>query len=347
MKEYMLTGKNEHEILSILNKGKYNRCHIPYIIEDKNGKIFNLCVNKIQKTGYDIKLLDFDTFEYCNTYNPLRYCNSYEDIDEIINIFIKVLYRSSSGIDKFQIDGMKILLSLCIALLIEAPLPVLTKENFKSIFCVPSEYKTGMVKDSHPESYSKIPEIIGEYIYTACFSSVFRILQLIEQKWTKGCGIEPYIMKSGQVSRLGDGRNNGVNISKLGVIFENLRSYEADRQHCNIDEIKEPYALKIWDSLNEYIIEQCFMSLSLHLSPFSYSNINNLKSNDNINLDSITESPFVIFIIPPDNQYDNDFENDIPIFLYTIFKTQLSKITNVKRGYEGISIRREMFNNPF
>lgn len=318
------TGKSRYFL-----KPNLLQLNASFVITDPSGGIMNECGEMLRRFGYNVRVFDVATMMNCNTYNPLKYCYQESDIKKIVQAFIK--NTDSSGgkgggnKDPFWDDSMNAFLCACISLLCTTPQECITPDGRK----IPA----------HNLPYGRIPEITGGTVYKECFATLAEITRMANSKWTKDCGIELYTMKStGDTAKLGDGKNNGANASKLAAIFENLRMWEADRQGCSPDEIVKPYTLREWENFRiapEKTSTTILMTTAVRLDPFNIEQVKDLTSSDNICLDTFSEQKDALFLIIPAEDKTYNF---LISFIYTQLFDILYKKGAKMRGRKRVTL---------
>lgn len=255
-----------------------------YVITDPKGEILESCGEALRRNGYKIKVLDvasltskkdnLDNLELrCDSYNPMKYCTQESDIKKLVKAFITNT-DSSNGQgkgDPFWDDSMNEFLCSCVAFLTTCP------------------------KGSNTP-YAQIPEVTGGLLYEACFANLCELTRLANSKWTPDCGIE--LMEG---VKLGDGKNNTANASKLAAIFENMRQYEANRQGLSDtpDLIEKPYALREWENFRiapEKTSTTILMVVAVRLGPFNIEQMRDLTSTDTLNLQDFAKEKTALFL---------------------------------------------------
>lgn len=110
------TGKTFHKLIAELMQ-----CYGNYIVVDVKGSLYKYCAKFLKQNGYTIKLLNLIDRTYSNTYNPLSYCKSQDDIDQLVETFI-INSRKEDGKqgDEFWESSMEMLLKSIIAYLLDS-----------------------------------------------------------------------------------------------------------------------------------------------------------------------------------------------------------------------------------
>ncbi len=265
-----------------------------YVITDPSGGILMENGETLRRFGYNIRVFDLVQMGNCNTYNPLKYCYKESDIKKLVQAFIKNTDttggKGGGNKDPFWDDSMNAFLCACIGLLVTKP---------SGMSC----------------TYAQIPEITGGMCYEACFSNLTELTRMANSKWTQDCGIKLY-----NNVKLGDGKNNTANASKLAAIFENLRAWEAERQGLvseDIEKMQKPYCLREWENFRiapEKTSTTILMTTAVRLDAFNIEQVKNLTSTDTINLDTFANQRDALFLIIPTNDRTYNF---LVSFIYT------------------------------
>ena len=251
-----------------------------YAITDPKGEILDSCGEFLRRNGYDVKVFDV-TFKpgmpiHCNTYNPLEYCEQESDIRKIVNSFVKNTAppgdNGGGSKDPFWEDSMMMLLCSIIGLLCSKP-------------------------EGEDRSYAEIPEVTGGVCYKACFPNVCEMVRMSGKKWTPQCGI-----KIAEGVQLPDQKAAPAAASELGVMFENLRAYEAKKRGYDAPaELREkPYCLREWENIfgtPDKTFETIKTTTTSRLDPFNIEQIKNLTATDNINLHDFPKKRTALFLI--------------------------------------------------
>lgn len=92
-----------------------------YVFSDVKGTLFRQLYKVFKQQGYEVKVLNLKEIMFTNTFNPLAYINSDDDITEIVEI-IKINSRDDNGKsgEQFWEDTMCMLLSSIITYLVQA-----------------------------------------------------------------------------------------------------------------------------------------------------------------------------------------------------------------------------------
>lgn len=268
-----------------------------FVVTDPKGGTVTEIGEGMRRYGYDIKILDIASMENCDTYNPLVYCDRESDVKKIVEAFIKNTDKSGGkgggGKDPFWDDSMNAFLCCMVSLLT-------------------------MIPEGCDKPYGQMPEIMGEIIYNATFSSITELTRMANKKWSPSCGItlRPDV-------KLGDGKNNTANASMLSAVFENIRSFEAERQDTDVNQIVKPYTLREWENFclaPEKTSTTILMTTAVRLDPFNIEQVKRLTSSDTLDLHNFGNEKSALFIIIPANDRTYNF---LAAFLYTQIFDQL------------------------
>jgi type IV secretion system protein VirD4 len=77
------TGKTFYKLVAELMQ-----CFGNYVVVDVKGALYKYCAKFLKQAGYTIKILNLIERSYSNTYNPLAYCKSQDDVDQLVETFI-------------------------------------------------------------------------------------------------------------------------------------------------------------------------------------------------------------------------------------------------------------------
>ena len=268
-----------------------------YVITDPKGGTVTEIGECLRRHGYKIKVLDIATMDNCDTYNPLAYCDREADVKKIVEAFIKNTDKTGGkgggNKDPFWDDSMTAFLCCMVSLLT-------------------------MIPEGCDKPYGQMPEIMGDTIYNATFASITELTRMANKKWTKSCGVSlrPDV-------RLGDGKNNTANASILSAVFENIRSFEAERQDTSPEQITKPYTLREWENFclaPEKTSTTILMTTAVRLDPFNIEQVKRLTSSDTLDLHNFGNEKTALFIIIPANDRTYNF---LAAFLYTQLFDQL------------------------
>lgn len=271
-----------------------------YVITDPSGEILASCGEALRRNGYRIKILDVSALTanngeaeaelHCDSYNPMKYCKQESDIKKLVKAFItNTAETGASKGDQFWDDSMNEFLCACVSFLVTCP----TGSNIP---------------------YAQIPEVTGGLLYEPCFANLCELTRLANSKWTPDCGIE---LMDGV--KLGDGKNNTANASKLAAIFENMRQYEANRQGLSDtpDLIEKPYALREWENFRiapEKTSTTVLMVVAVRLGPFNIRQMRDLTSTDTLDLQDFAKQKTALFLKMATNDKTYNF---LLSFVYT------------------------------
>lgn len=268
-----------------------------YVITDPKGGTVTEIGECLRRHGYQIKVLDIATMENCDTYNPLVYCDREADVKKIVEAFIKNTDKSGGkgggSKDPFWDDSMNAFLCCMVSLLT-------------------------MIPEGCDKPYAQMPEIMGGTIFNATFANITELTRMANKKWNPNCGIalRPDV-------KLGDGKNNTANASQLSAVFENIRSFEAERQDTTIDQIEKPYTLREWENFclaPEKTSTTILMTTAVRLDPFNIEQVKRLTSSDSLDLHNFGNEKCALFLIIPANDRTYNF---LAAFVYTQLFDQL------------------------
>lgn len=289
------TGAGKSRYFLKPNLLQMNTC---YVITDPKGAILQENGEALRRQGYNVHILDLVTMGNCDAYNPLEYCKRESDIKKAVQAFIvntdPTGGKGGGQKDPFWDDAMNAFLCSMIAFLTQCP-------------------------KGSDIPYGQIPDVTGGGIYAPCFPTLCELTRMANSPWSKDCGIA--LMPG---AKLGDGKNNTANASKLAAIFENLRQYEAKLQNCDVDMIEKPYCLREWENFKiapEKTSTTILMTVAVRLDPFNVEQVRKLMSTDTMQLDKFATHRDILFIIIPTD--DKSPYNFIASFLYTQLFDQL------------------------
>ncbi len=250
-----------------------------YVITDPKGEILLACGEALRRNGYTIKILDVDALTRnepirSDSYNPMKYCKSEGDIKKIVKAFITNTDTSNGQgkSDPFWEESMSEFLCSCIAFLTTGP-------------------------EGSDVPYAQIPEVTGGVTYEPCFANLCELTRMANAKWVPDCGIDLL-----EGVKLGDGKNNTANASKLAAIFENIRQYESNRQNLPPDMIVKPYALREWENFRiapEKTSTTVLMVVAVRLGPFNIQQVRDLTSTDTLDLENFAKQKTALFLKMP------------------------------------------------
>ena len=85
------------------------------VITDPSGELLQQSGQALRDAGYIIKVFSLTDMEHSNTYNPLSYVETNQDVDNLIDCFIKNTSKSdNAGDNQFFVDAERLLYSACI-----------------------------------------------------------------------------------------------------------------------------------------------------------------------------------------------------------------------------------------
>lgn len=267
-----------------------------YVVTDPKGEILEALGETLRRFGYNVRVFDIMKLSNCNTYNPLKYCRQESDIKKIAQAFIKNTDPSGGkgggNKDPFWDDSMNAFMCACIGFLVTCP-------------------------EGSDVPYAQISDITSGLVYEPCFANLCEFTRMANKPNNKETGVKPY-----GNSKVGDGKNNTANASELAQIFENLRTWELERQQkidedITLDTMQKPYCLREWENFRiapEKTSTTILMTTAVRLDPFNIEQVRNLTSSDNIDLNSFGKGKDALFLIipPTDKTY-----NFLVAFLYT------------------------------
>mgnify|MGYP000027241633 CR=1 FL=1 len=268
-----------------------------YVITDPKGGTVTEIGEGLRRHGYNIKVLDIATMTNCDTYNPLVYCDREADVKKIVEAFIKNTDKSGGkgggNKDPFWDDSMNAFLCCMVSLLT-------------------------LIPEGCSKPYAQMEEVMGGTIRNATFASITELTRMANKKWTPNCGIalRPDV-------KLGDGKNNTANASQLSAIFENIRSFEAERQDTTPELITKPYTLREWENFclaPEKTSTTILMTTAVRLDPFNIEQVKHLTSSDTLDLHNFGNEKCALFLIIPANDRTYNF---LAAFVYTQLFDQL------------------------
>lgn len=303
-----ITGTGKSRFYVKPNILQLNAC---YIVNDPSGGTMADTGEFLRRNGYEVRCFNTKDMGHCNTYNPLKYCRTEADIRKTSNVLVKSLnasYNNGEGAkgaqDPFWDDAMFALMSCLIALMV-------TKPKGSDI------------------PYAQIPEIMGKKLYMPVLSNISRLTRMANSKWdARTSAVVPY-----QGARVGDPQNATANASELALIFENLRKYEAEKQGCTPEFIKEPFALKAWQDFKvapEKTSTTILMTVTTKLSMFNIEEVEKLTNSDTVDLDSIGTNKVALFLVLP--TIDSTYNFLTACFHTQLFDTLYAKGDNQMRG---------------
>ena len=316
-------------IIGITGSGKTRYVLKPNILQmnsafvccDPKGSTASALGEPLRRFGYNVKIFDIFTKKNSNTYNPLKYCYREDDVRKLAMTFARTTDPSAgkaTGKDPFWDDAMTMLMCAEISLL-------------------------KLIPDGLDKPYGQMTEIMGEQIMAPCFSNIAELVRIANKKWSPSCGI-PLLPGV----KLGDGKNNTANASRLSAIFENVRAFEAQRQDCDPSEIQKPYCLQCWEGFclaPEKTSTTVLMTAATKLNVFDIKEVRELTDTDTIELDKFgTQRDALFLIIPPqDKTY-----NFLTAFLYAqLFDILYRKCNESLAGTSDVYINDKEFVKHF
>ena len=316
-------------IIGITGSGKTRYVLKPNILQmnsafvccDPKGSTASALGEPLRRFGYNVKIFDIFTKKNSNTYNPLKYCYREDDVRKLAMTFARTTDPSNgkaTGKDQFWDDAMTMLMCGQISLL-------------------------QLIPEGLDKPYGQMPEIMGEQIMAPCLSNIAELTRIANKKWSPSCGI-PLLPGV----KLGDGKNNTANASRLSAIFENIRAFEAERQDCDPEEIQKPYCLQCWEEFclaPEKTSTTVLMTAATKLNVFDIKEVRELTDTDTLDLDKFgTQRDALFLIIPPqDKTY-----NFLTAFLYAqLFDILYRKCNENLAGTSDVYINDNEFVKHF
>lgn len=136
-----ITGNNNMIVVGGAGSGKSQGIVIPailqmnsnYVITDPSGELIEATGNALRENGYKIKVFNISNMKYSNCYNPLKYIETEQDVQTVIECLITNTSTSeSAGENQFFVDAEKLLYSACIFYLKDFS-DDLTRKNFAGV----------------------------------------------------------------------------------------------------------------------------------------------------------------------------------------------------------------------
>lgn len=292
-----------------------------FVCCDPKGSTASAEGEMLRRFGYNVKIFDIFTKSNCNTYNPLKYVHREDDVRKLAVTFAKTTDPSggkASGKDPFWDDSMTMLMCGDISLL-----------------C--------LIPEGETVPYAQNPKIMGDMILSPCLANVAELTRIANKKWTPQCGI-PLLPGV----KLGDGKNNTANASRLSAIFENIRAYEAEKQDVSPAEIEKPYCLECWEEFclaPEKTSTTVLMTAATKLNVFDIKEVRDLTNTDTIELDKFGEQRDALFLIIPPNDSTYNF---LTAFLYAqLFDILYRKCNETLAGSSDLYIGKNEFVKHF
>lgn len=316
-------------IIGITGSGKTRYVLKPNILQlntafvccDPKGSTASAEGECLRRFGYNVKIFDIFTKKNSNTYNPLKYVYREDDVRKLAMTFARTTDPSggkASGKDPFWDDSMTMLMCGQISLLT-------------------------LIPEGLEKPYGQMPEIMGDQIMSPCLANIAELTRIANKKWTPQCGI-PLLPGV----KLGDGKNNTANASRLSAIFENIRVFEAERQDCDPTEIEKPYCLECWEEFclaPEKTSTTVLMTAATKLNVFDIKEVRDLTTTDTLELDKFGEQRDALFLIipPQDKTY-----NFLTAFLYAqLFDILYRKCNETLAGSSDVYINGNEFVKHF
>lgn len=288
-----------------------------FVTTDPSGDLTKEVGECLRRFGYRIRIFDINDMKNCDTYNPLKYCKTEADVKVIVDAFIESTDKTGGkggSQDPFWDDSMNAFLCAMISLL-------------------------SIVPEGCKVPYAQMPEIMGEILYSPCFSNLTELTRLANRKYPgASCGI-PLL----HGAKLGDGKNATSNASIVAAIYENIRMFEANRQECDPEEIVKPYTMREWENFTlapEKTATTILMTTAVRLDSFNIEQVKNLTSTDTIHLEDFGNQKDALFMIIPSQIRTYDF---LASFLYT----QLFNILYHRGEYELLDTKNLFVGDEF
>lgn len=163
------------------------QCTSSYVILDPKGEIVRDTGYLLEKSGYEVKVLDLINMEKSHCYNPFLYLKNDNDVQKLVtNLFKSTTPKGSASNDPFwDVAASMLLLALIFYLIYEAPME---EQNFAMVMEL---LRAGAVKEDDDDYVSPLdmlfnrletrnPEHIALKYYRSYHSGSAKTLQSIQ-----------------------------------------------------------------------------------------------------------------------------------------------------------------------